>query len=48
VLGLEELVVKDPCTFIYGKMSINGTLVKGEATCDARVVKIAYQCNGRI
>jgi hypothetical protein len=29
-------------------MSINGTLVIGEATCDARIVKIADQCNGRI
>jgi len=31
MLGLEELVITEPCTFIYGKMSIescnkNGTL----------------------
>ncbi len=53
MLGLEELVIKEPCTFIYGKISIkssskNGTLALGEATGDAQAVKIIDQCNGWI
>ncbi len=53
MLGLEELVIKKPCTFIYAKMFVkscnkNGTLAIGEATSDAQVVKIVDQCNGWI
>jgi len=53
MLGLEELVIIEPCAFIYGKMSTessntNGTLVIGEATGDAQVMKIVDQCKGWI
>jgi hypothetical protein len=53
MLSLKELVIMEPCTFIYGKMSIessnkNGTLAIGEATGDAQAVKIVDQWNGWI
>jgi hypothetical protein len=53
MLGLEELVITEPCTLIYSKMFIelgnkNGTLAISEAISDAHVVKIVDQCNGWI